>query len=661
VSGETRTRGTPLRGGDPQRLGAYELVSRLGEGGMGVVYLAADANGRLGALKLIRSDLADEPEFRRRFRSEVTRAAEVPPFCTAEVLDADPDHDPPYLVVEYVDGPSLAEVVVDRGPLSASNLYALAIGVATALTAIHGAGVIHRDLKPSNVLLAPGSPKVIDFGIARAADASDGETRTDQLIGTVAYMAPERLDPVGRAPITPAADIFAWGAVVTFAATGRAPWQADSSPATAVAILTRDPELDGVAEPLRCVVARALAKDPAQRPSARELLDELLTMAHHAKTRPAAPASGDQQQMTTGAAAARLVLDGAEGSVGGGEEAGACASATSAPGSGASGSGGGSGTSGNGTSGSGTSGSGAAGIPRQSRTNIGDPEEGIATDVVSSAWRRRSPGRGIGMGAAAVLLIALAAGVAGVVRGDIRLGSHAGPAISPATVTSAPSPSASPSGDADPFPGGSSFFDALTTPANWHPTRAPSNFDSSCTIDGGLIASIAGYSSYRCEGYITNVADFAAEADVTLLRAESCASIWFHFTGQNGPQGGYALLVCPNGVSLRTHTDKASGGGDLIGTSDASSWTPLALGVTTHIELTLIDNYLTVTRDGVTVLQQATPNYRFGRLILGIYQPKPRSGPVRNVPPDKFYSVRFNNLHIWTPPGGSAPTVTPSP
>ena len=160
---------------------------------MGSVYLADSPQGRTVALKVIRADLAEEPEFRRRFRSEVARAQEVPSFCTAEVLDADPDHDPPYLVVEYVDGPSLSEVVLDRGPLTPANLYGLAIGVATALAAIHSADVIHRDLKPSNVLLAPGTPKVIDFGIARGAHGTDAETRTDQLIGTVAYMAPELL------------------------------------------------------------------------------------------------------------------------------------------------------------------------------------------------------------------------------------------------------------------------------------------------------------------------------------------------------------------------------------------------------------------------------------------------------------------------------------
>ena len=246
---------------------------------MGSVYLAEAADHSTVALKVIRTDLAEEPEFRRRFRSEVIRAQQVPPFCTAEVLDADPDHDTPYLVVEYVDGPSLSEVVTERGPLTQANLYGLAIGVATALTAIHGAGVIHRDLKPSNVLLAPGTPKVIDFGIARATEGPDGETRTDQLMGTVAYMAPERLDPAVDGTLTPAADIFAWGAVVTYAATGHVPFVGDTSPATAIAILTQKPNLDGVSEPLRALVRRALAKKPASRPTARELLDELLSNA----------------------------------------------------------------------------------------------------------------------------------------------------------------------------------------------------------------------------------------------------------------------------------------------------------------------------------------------------------------------------------------------
>jgi predicted Ser/Thr protein kinase len=283
MTGE-RTPAAPLRPRDPRRLGVYELLGRLGEGGMGTVYLARNPAGTLVAVKVVRADLAPDDEFRRRFRSEVNRVRQVPPFCTAEVLDADPDHEQPYLVVEYVDGPSLADVVAERGPLTASNLHSVAIGVATALTAIHGAGVVHRDLKPRNVLLAPGSPKVIDFGIARAMEGTSSHTRTDQMVGTVAYMAPERFGPTSGATLTPAADIFAWGAVVGYAGTGRTPFRADSPTATAARILTQPPDLSGLPGPLRHLVGYALEKDPANRPTARELLDMLVTGPH----RPAA-------------------------------------------------------------------------------------------------------------------------------------------------------------------------------------------------------------------------------------------------------------------------------------------------------------------------------------------------------------------------------------
>ncbi|MEU8663780.1 serine/threonine-protein kinase, partial [Actinoplanes philippinensis] len=269
----------PLRPGDPVALGRYELVERLGEGGMGTVFLARDPDGRPVAIMMVRPEFANETEFRGRFRSEVTRAKQVPPFSTAEVLDADPDHEPPYLVVEYVDGPSLAAEIKAKGPLSGASLHGVAVGIATALTAIHGAGVIHRDLKPGNVLFARGGIKVIDFGIARAFEATSQHTRTDQLVGTVAYMAPERFDPVDGRPVTAAADIFAWGAVVAYAATGRTPFAAESAPATAMRILTQAPDLTGLPESLRGPVSRALSKEPENRPTARELLDLLLAGA----------------------------------------------------------------------------------------------------------------------------------------------------------------------------------------------------------------------------------------------------------------------------------------------------------------------------------------------------------------------------------------------
>ncbi|TCC00507.1 serine/threonine protein kinase [Micromonospora zingiberis] len=269
----------PLRPGDPVRLGDYHLLGRLGEGGMGEVFLARSGQGRQVAIKMIRPDFSDDHEFRARFRSEVNQARQVPPFCTAEVLDADPDHDPPYLVVEYVDGPSLAQVIRVQGPLGAGALHSMAVGVATALAAIHGAGVIHRDLKPGNVLVALGGIKVIDFGLARTFEATSQHTRTNQMVGTIAYMAPERFETGRNRTVGPAADIFAWGAMVAYAATGRNPFGADSGAAMAMRILSQPPDLTGLAGPLRGLVERALAKDPADRPTARTLLDELLVSA----------------------------------------------------------------------------------------------------------------------------------------------------------------------------------------------------------------------------------------------------------------------------------------------------------------------------------------------------------------------------------------------
>ncbi|MGW9557023.1 protein kinase domain-containing protein [Nocardiopsis sp. NPDC055551] len=265
--------GKPLRAGDPRELDGYRIVSRLGRGGMGTVYLAEDPGGRSVAVKLIHPDLADDESFRKRFAREVDAARRVARFSTAGVIDARLESEPLFIVSEYVAGPNLDEAVRAQGPMHGGTLEGLAMGVAAALTAIHGSGVIHRDLKPANVLLSTVGPKVIDFGIARAMDdAGGGITRSSQLMGTPSYMAPELI--LGE-QATPAADIFAWGCLVAFAGIGDAPFDAATVPAVLHNISSAEPKLDGLDPSLLDLVGGALDKNPANRPSSQQLLAKL--------------------------------------------------------------------------------------------------------------------------------------------------------------------------------------------------------------------------------------------------------------------------------------------------------------------------------------------------------------------------------------------------
>ncbi|MGY0059784.1 protein kinase domain-containing protein [Streptomyces sp. LZ34] len=258
---------------DPQSIGEYRLVGRLGEGGMGQVYLARSRRGRTVALKLVLPELARQPDFRQRFRNEVEAARRIGGEWTAPVLDADLDAATPWVATGYVAGPSLHEVVAgDHGELPERSVVALANGLAHALRDIHGSGLIHRDLKPSNVLVTIDGPRVIDFGIARAVgDSTSALTRTGAVVGSPGFMSPEQCR---GEQLTAASDIFCLGSVLAFAATGRSPFGDPYSamPVLMLRIIEDEKDLGGIPDRLRGLIAACLAPAPAARPGLEELL-----------------------------------------------------------------------------------------------------------------------------------------------------------------------------------------------------------------------------------------------------------------------------------------------------------------------------------------------------------------------------------------------------
>ncbi|MER5873724.1 serine/threonine-protein kinase [Streptomyces sp. NPDC002044] len=258
----------PLAGDDPTTIAGYRLAAKLGAGGMGKVYLSYTPGGRPVAIKVIRPEFGEDPEFRRRFAQEVQSAQRVQGLFTAPVIDADTAGAQPWLATAYVPGPSLSDAVVAHGALPVEAVLLLIAGMAEALHVIHGAGIVHRDLKPSNVLLAADGPRVIDFGIAFAADATS-LTGSGVTIGTPAFMAPEQ---AAGHRVTPATDIFALGQVAAYAATGSPAFGEGTSHGVLYRIVHEEPDLTGVPERLTELVTRCLAKDPAARPSVAEVI-----------------------------------------------------------------------------------------------------------------------------------------------------------------------------------------------------------------------------------------------------------------------------------------------------------------------------------------------------------------------------------------------------
>ncbi len=559
---------------------------------MGSVYLGRrEETGPLVAVKMIRKDLSSDPDFRRRFRSEVSRAQQVPAFCTAEVLDADPDHEPPYLVVEFVNGPSLARVVANQGPLSPANLHGLAIGVATALTAIHGAGIVHRDLKPANVLLAPGAPKVIDFGIARAAEGTGSDTAPHQLIGTIPYMAPERLDPQGAKAITPAADIFAWGAVVAFAGTGRVPFGGGSAEAAA-RILTQPPDLTGLTGPLRELVALALSKDPKDRPAARELLDQLVAGGHR-ETRQGLIEAGTEQAVVTVANVSE---------------------------------------------------------PTHLVSMEADQPPSLiqhafnAPDTVTRAVRRRGRVMVPVLAATVVLLSAIAVGaLTGLIRPLGGFADDGEPAATPsasrpavvvgtpsASLSSSASPSASASAAPPVFPvnGRQEVSDALTKETFWFAKRDVDDTVCDFSSSGYFVRSTSPW-TYRCHNKLNDMRDFTVEVEVSLRTPESCAAIWFRFEGVKG----YLLSICFDHYALSDHHDTVR---DAI-----KRWPqPIKAKETFKVGIVVQGFSLSFFHNGQFLFSAEDYRYNYGKIGLGIDEPK--------TPAQR--EVVYKNINIYVLP-----------
>jgi eukaryotic-like serine/threonine-protein kinase len=257
-----------LQSEDPRRIGPYRLEERLGSGGMGRVYLGRSPGGRRVAIKVIRPELAEDADFRARFAREVSAARKVSGIFTSSVVDADLNGPVPWLATSYIAGPSLADAVAARGPLSEVVVLRLAAGLAEGLTVIHAAGVVHRDLKPSNVLLADDGPRLIDFGISRSMETS-ALTQTGTVVGSPGFMSPEQTQ--GR-EVGPASDIFSLGAVLTFAATGEGPFGHGTTVALLYRVVSSQPNTAGLPGALRILAEHCLAKDPSQRPTAAQLL-----------------------------------------------------------------------------------------------------------------------------------------------------------------------------------------------------------------------------------------------------------------------------------------------------------------------------------------------------------------------------------------------------
>ncbi|MFE9437840.1 protein kinase [Streptomyces sp. NPDC006602] len=257
---------------DPRSVGGYKLVDRLGAGGMGAVYRARSRSGREVAVKVVHAQYAEDAVFRTRFRQEIEAVRKVSGAFTAPVVDADPDAARPWMATQYVPGRSLAQRIRDRGALRGGELRQLALGLVEALRDIHRAGVVHRDLKPANVLMAEDGPRVIDFGISRAAENHNTLTETGQMIGTPPFMSPEQLTDART--VGPASDVFSLGALLVYATTGRGPFDADSPYLTAYRVVHDEPVLDGVGQPLSGILKRCLAKEAADRPGLDELARE---------------------------------------------------------------------------------------------------------------------------------------------------------------------------------------------------------------------------------------------------------------------------------------------------------------------------------------------------------------------------------------------------